>query len=401
MIVLIEKMEDCLRRLRGNIEVDCGYGRRTALKLRGLLESRTILRALGSYNGQQAIQFVKAGLPVVYVSGWQVAAANNTSHEVYPDQSLYPVDSVPLVVSEIVRSLRRADQIQCIQRLTPALDYEVPIISDGEAGFGGPLHAYELTRRLIEAGAAGVHFEDQATHEKKCGHLGGKVLVPISQMIRMLRAARLAANVMGASTVIIARTDAESASLISSDIDTNDHDFIDRTIRRTPEGYHRFRCGLAACIHRAIAYAPHADMLWFETSVPSLEDAQRFARAVHEKFPGKWLAYNCSPSFRWRTQIPDGLAAFQTRLAEMGYLFQFITLGGYHSTNLAAFQLAYDYKDRGMEAYSELQEKELSTPRYTGARHQTEAGVGYFDAISRIIGTSSTSFENSTEQQQF
>lgn len=398
---------ETIRKLRGNIPVDCGYAHRTALKLRRLFSgaSASPVTTLGAYNGQQAVQYVRAGLSTVYISGWQVAAARNTALEIYPDQSLYPVDSLPSAVLEMVRSLRRADQIQGLCRPEASIDFEVPLIADAEAGFGGAVHAYELTRRLIEAGAAAVHFEDQIASEKKCGHLGGKVLVPTRQMIRTLRAARLASRVMATDTVLIARTDAESAALISSDADPSDHACIDRSIARTPEGYFRFRSGLDACIHRALAYAPYADILWFETAVPSIEDAARFARAIHAKHPGKWLAYNCSPSFRWKTHLPEesDQARFQTELHKLGYVFQFVTLAAYHCTNLAAFRLASAYRTTGMRAYSSLQEEELaaSSMGYMGARHQTEAGVPYFDAIARLLGTSTGGFAGSTEQSQF
>lgn len=396
-----------IRKLRGNIPVDCGYARRTALKLRCQLSgaSSSPITTLGAYNGQQAVQYVRAGLSTVYVSGWQVAAARNTALEIYPDQSLYPVDSLPVAVLEMVRSLRRADQIQGLCQPQSSIDFEVPLIVDGEAGFGGAVHAYELARRLIEAGAAAVHFEDQIAAEKKCGHLGGKVLIPARQMIRTLRAARLAAQVMSTDTILIARTDAESAALIASDADPCDERYIDRSVARTPEGYFRFRSGLDACIHRALAYAPYADILWFETAVPSIEDAGRFARAIHAKYPGKWLAYNCSPSFRWKTHLPEETdqARFQNELHRLGYVFQFVTLAAYHSTNLASFRLASAYRTTGMRAYSSLQEEELAVARlgYTGARHQTEAGVPYFDAIAQLLGTSTGAFAGSTEQSQF
>lgn len=393
--------ESRIARLRGTIPIECGYGRRTAEAFRSLLGAG-LVATLGAYNGQQAIQYVKAGLSTVYVSGWQVAAAHNTAREIYPDQSLYPVDSMPAVIEEMVRALRRADQIQSLKGGN--IKYEVPLIADGEAGFGGSLHAYELTRRLIEAGAAAVHFEDQSPAAKKCGHLGGKVLIPTSQMIRILRAARLASKVLSAPTVVIARTDAESASFIASDIDPNDRQYIDSSLARTSEGYFHHRAGLEASIHRALAYAPHADILWFETSRPSLEEAERFARAIHARYPKKWLAYNCSPSFRWALNLPgnEALRTFQQDLYKLGYVFQFVTLGAYHSTNLASFRLASEYKKEGMLAYSKLQELELSaSPAYTGARHQTEAGVIYFDAIGQLLGETTNAFGGSTEQSQF
>lgn len=386
-------MNPLISRLRGSITIDCTFARVASLKFRSMLREhahrRTFIGTLGAYNGQQAVQYVKAGLRTVYVSGWQVAAANNTASEIYPDIGLYPVNSMPRVITEIVRSLRRADQIDNIRPLprpSPP-DYWIPIIADGESGFGGPLHAFELTKHMIESGASGIHFEDQAPHERKCGHLGGKVLVSTDHMIRLLRSARLASQVMDTDTVIIARTDAESARYIVSDADARDSPFIDRSRPRTTEGYYRYRAGFSACVQRALAFAPFADVLWFETSRPSYEEAEHFARLVHSRYPNKWLAYNCSPSFRWRDHMtPTELETFQHRLALCGYVFQFVTLAGYHSTNLASYRLAKEYIQKGMHAYSTLQESEFSSASYTGGDHQTEAGVAYFDEIAQAIG---------------
>ena len=389
--------EATIHRLRGNIPVDCEFARVAAVKFRNMLRrcgtDKTFVGALGAYNGQQAVQYIKAGLRAVYVSGWQVAAANNTASEMYPDMGLYPVDSVPRVVKDIVRSLRRADQVDGLRPLPkPASpDYWAPIIADGESGFGGPLHAFELALHLIEAGSAAVHFEDQASHERKCGHLGGKVLVPTDHMIRVLRAVRLATNVARTETIVIARTDAESAKYIVSDVDPTDAPFIDRSKPRTAEGYYHYRSGFSACVQRALAFAPYADMLWFETSRPCYEEAEHFARIIHSRYPGKWLAYNCSPSFRWRENMEaPHLETFQQRLASCGYVFQFVTLAGYHATNHATYRLAKDYSKKGMHAYSILQEAEFTDAHYTAGDHQTEAGVAYFDAVAQAIGGGST-----------
>jgi isocitrate lyase len=393
-----------MEKLRGSLLIEYTLAKHGAKKLRQLFLSGTPVRTLGAYNGQQAIQYAKGGLNAIYVSGWQVAAANNTSLAVYPDQSLYPVDSVPRVVREINSALRRADQIQTLHGGSSALDYYLPIIADAEAGFGGPLNAYELMRNLVEAGAAAVHFEDQLASEKKCGHLGGKVLIPIQQMILLLRAARLAAEVTGVDTVLIARTDAESATFLTSDVDPLDAPFI-TAHQRSPEGFFKFRCGIDACIVRALAYAPYVDMLWFETSKPDIGLAKQFAEAIHAQFPGKWLAYNCSPSFRWRNHLSEKeCEEFQQELFQVGYVFQFVTLAGFHATNLATFELAKSYQERGMGAYSHLQEKEWEAQDrgYTAVRHQNEVGVSYFDAILATLGIESTAAMNhSTEAKDF
>jgi isocitrate lyase len=350
-----------------------------------------------------AVQHAKAGLQAIYLSGWQVAGANNTANQTYPDQSLYPVDSVPRVVKGINNAFRRADQIEALEG-NVTTDYFLPIVADAEAGFGGALNAYELMAAMIEAGAAGVHFEDQLASEKKCGHLGGKVLVPTSQMIRTLNAARLAADVAGVDTVIMARTDAEAATLITSDHDPLDKEFIIN--ERTEEGFYKFKNGIDACIGRGLAYAPYADLLWFETSTPDLAQAKKFADAIHAEFPEQMLAYNCSPSFNWRKHLTrEECVQFQIELGKMGYKFQFITLAGFHSVNLATFNLAKAYAEEGMGAYSDLQQLEFATgenSKFTTVRHQREAGVPYFDAIATAVGaTSTTAFANSTEHDQF
>jgi isocitrate lyase len=350
------------------------------------------------------MQQVKAGLKAIYLSGWQVAADANLAGQMYPDQSLYPSNSVPAVVRRINQTLQRADQIHHAEG-DDATYWMAPIVADAEAGFGGALHAYELTKALIEAGAAGVHFEDQLASEKKCGHLGGKVLVPVSQFIDSLVAARLACDVLGVPTVLIARTDADSAKLLTSDVDVRDRPFL--TGERTSEGWHRFRGGLDAAIARARAYAPYADLIWCETSHPDLEEARRFAEGVHAEFPGKMLAYNCSPSFNWEKRLDrPTIAKFQRELGSMGYKFQFVTLAGFHALNYGMFRLAADYRERGMLAYSELQQSEFAAEAegYTATRHQREVGTGYFDLVREVItrGASSTSaMEGSTEEAQF
>jgi isocitrate/methylisocitrate lyase len=390
--------------LRPGVAVEHSLARHGAERLWELLTERDFVPALGALSGGQAVQMVKAGLEAIYLSGWQVAADANLAEQVYPDQSLYPANSVPAVIRRINNALLRAEQID---RLDGNLDrsYLVPIVADAEAGFGGPLNAYELTRAMIEAGAAGIHFEDQLASEKKCGHLGGKVLVPTAQFIRSLQAARLAADVAGVPTVLIARTDALAATLLTSDADERDRPFL--TGERTAEGYHRVTAGLAAPIARALAYAPYADLLWCETSTPDLGQARAFAEAVHARFPGKPLAYNCSPSFNWRKHLDDQtIAVFQKELAAMGYRFQFITLAGFHSLNAAMFELARGYVAEGMTAYVRLQQREfdLEANGYTATRHQREVGTGVFDAISQAVsaGTASTlALHDSTEQQQF
>ena len=388
--------------LRGSVHIEHTLAQRGARRLRELLATEPYIATLGAYSGQQAVQHAKAGLKAIYLSGWQVAAAANTSLQTYPDQSLYPVNSVPQVVKQINAALRRQDQIEHSEGQVTR-DYFLPIVADAEAGFGGALNAYELMTAMIEAGAAGVHFEDQLASEKKCGHLGGKVLVPTSQMIRTLNAARLAADVAGVDTVIMARTDAESATLITSDHDPLDQEFI--LDERTPEGFYRFKNGLDACISRGLAYAPYSDLLWFETSTPDLEQARRFADAIHREYPEQLLAYNCSPSFNWRKFLSEQECfEFQKELGKLGYRFQFITLAGFHSVNLATFSLAEQYRERGMAAYADLQQLEFGAQDrgFTTVRHQREVGVGYFDLISAAVGASSTvANTHSTESEQF
>jgi isocitrate lyase len=359
---------------------------------------------LGAISGGQAVQMVKAGLKSIYLSGWQVAADGNSSGDVYPDQSLYPSDSAPALVERINNALRRADQIHWAEGDTD-VDWFVPIVADGEAGFGGALNVFELTKRFIQAGAAGVHYEDQLAAEKKCGHMGGKVLVPTGQHVRSLQAARLAADVMDVPILVVARTDANGATLLTSDVDERDHPFL--AGERTSEGFHRVRDGLEPAIARSLAYAPYADLLWCETSRPDLDEAKRFADAIHEVFPGKMLAYNCSPSFNWSKHLDAGtIARFQKELGAMGYRYQFITLAGFHSLNASMFELARGYASAGMTAYVELQDREfaMETRGYTATRHQREVGAGYFDLVSQAVSGGSTStlaLEGSTEQAQF
>jgi isocitrate lyase len=395
--------QEDVRKLQGSLQIEHTLAKRGAYKLRELLANEPFVATLGAYNGQTAVQHAKAGLKAIYLSGWQVAAANNTANTTYPDQSLYPVDSVPRVVKGINNAFRRADQIETLEG-NATTDYFLPIVADAEAGFGGALNAYELMTAMIEAGAAGVHFEDQLASEKKCGHLGGKVLVPTSQMIRTLNAARLAADVAGVDTVIMARTDAEAATLITSDHDPLDKEFIIN--ERTEEGFYKFKNGIDACISRGLAYAPYADLLWFETSTPDLVQARKFADAIHAQYPDQMLAYNCSPSFNWRKHLTrEECVAFQSELGKMGYKFQFITLAGFHSLNLASFSLAKAYAEEGMGAYSDLQQLEFATgadSKFTTVRHQREAGVPYFDAISVAVGATSTAaMAHSTEHDQF
>ncbi|MFD1426839.1 isocitrate lyase [Kroppenstedtia sanguinis] len=395
--------EDVLK-LRGSLQIEHTLARRGAEKLWKLLHEEHHVKALGALTGNQAVQQVRAGLKAIYLSGWQVAADANLAGEMYPDQSLYPANSVPHVVKRINQALQRADQVEHAEGGAQR-DWFAPIVADAEAGFGGTLNVFELMKGMIEAGAAGVHFEDQLASEKKCGHLGGKVLIPTSQAIRNLVSARLAADVMGVPTLLVARTDANAAEMITSDVDPRDHKFL--TGERTAEGFFRQRAGLETAIARGLAYAPHADLIWCETSTPDLEEARRFAEAIHEKFPGKMLAYNCSPSFNWKKHLDDDtIASFQHQLGEMGYKFQFITLAGFHSLNHSMFELAHGYKDQGMAAYSQLQEREFSNEAigYTATRHQREVGTGYFDAVSMVIsgGTSSTTaLKGSTEEEQF
>jgi isocitrate lyase len=391
-------------RLRNSFSIRHDVAERGAQRLRRLLESEDYVAALGALTGNQAMQQVKAGLKAIYLSGWQVAADANLAGQMYPDQSLYPSNSVPAVVRRINQTLLRADQIHHAEG-DDSIDWMAPIVADAEAGFGGALHAYELTRALIEAGAAGVHFEDQLASEKKCGHLGGKVLVPTRLFLDTLTAARLAADVLDVPTVVIARTDADSAKLVTSDVDERDRPYL--TGERTSEGWYRYRGGLEAAVSRALAYAPYADLLWCETSHPDLEEARLFAEGVHARFPGKMLAYNCSPSFNWARHLDDAaIAGFQRELAAMGYKFQFVTLAGFHALNYGMFRLASDYRERGMAAYSELQQSEFAAEAlgYTATRHQREVGTGYFDLVREIItrgGASTSAMEGSTETAQF
>jgi isocitrate lyase len=377
---------------------------RGAAKLWMLLNERPLVNALGALTGNQAMQMVKGGLEAIYLSGWQVAADANVAGQMYPDQSLYPANSVPEVVRKINRTLARADQIAHSEG-DDSIDYFAPILADAEAGFGGPLNAFELMKAMIEAGAAGVHFEDQLASEKKCGHLGGKVLVPTSQFIRTLNAARLAADVCGVETILVARTDAHAAALLTSDIDERDHRFL--TGERTPEGFFRIEAGLESAIARGIAYADYADIVGCETSKPRIAEARQFAEAIHEVHPNKLLAYNCSPSFNWKANLDDAaIATFQRELGAMGYKFQFVTLAGFHVLNHGMFSLANDYKSRGMAAYSELQQAEFASEAdgYTATRHQHEVGTSYFDLVTKAVtrGTSSTTaMEGSTESDQF
>jgi isocitrate lyase len=397
--------EDVLR-LRGSIPIEHTLARRGALRLWELLGSDEPVRALGAMSGNQAMQMVRAGLKAIYLSGWQAAADANTACSMYPDQSLYPANTGPELARRINRALQRADQVEHSEGGAKR-DWFAPIVADAEAGFGGPLNCFEIMKAYIEAGVAGVHFEDQLASEKKCGHLGGKVLIPTQAAIRNLDAARLAADVSGVPTILVARTDAESAKLLTSDVDERDAPFI--TGERTAEGFFRLRdgSGLDNCIARAKAFAPHADLLWFETSKPKLEQARTFAEAVHRDFPGKMLAYNCSPSFNWEANLDrDTIANFQTELGAMGYKFQFVTLAGFHSLNHGMFTLASGYRDRGMAAYSELQQAEFAAEAdgYTATRHQREVGTGYFDAVATAIsgGQSSTvALRESTESAQF
>jgi len=399
--------ETDVEKLRGKTRVEHTLARLGAERFWKLINEKPYINALGASTGAMAVQQVKAGLEAIYLSGWQVAADANLSGNTYPDQSLYPVNSVPTIVKRINQALLRAEQIEHAENPDNNKHWMVPIVADAEAGFGGPLNAYELMKAMIEAGAAAVHWEDQLASEKKCGHLGGKVLVPTSQFIRTLTAARLAADVCDVPTVIIARTDAESANLITSDADPYDHAYIEPN-KRTPEGFHYLSgTGMERCIARGLAYAPYADMIWMETSTPDLEEAKTFAEGIHAKFPGKPLAYNCSPSFNWKKKLDDAtIAKFQRELGAMGYKFQFVTLAGFHSLNYGMFELSRAYKDRGMAAYSELQQAEFASEQfgYTATKHQREVGTGYFDEVSKVItgGTSSTlALEHSTETQQF
>jgi isocitrate lyase len=393
-----------VERLRGSVKIEHTLALLGAKRLWELLHTESYVNALGALTGNQAMQQVRAGLKAIYLSGWQVAADANLAGAMYPDQSLYPANSVPAVVKRINQALLRADQIEHAEGKTGRY-WLAPIVADAEAGFGGPLNAYELMKQMIEAGAAGVHFEDQLAAEKKCGHMGGKVLVPTSQFVRTLTAARLAADVAGVPTLIIARTDAESANLLTSDVDPRDKPFI--TGERTAEGFFRFKGGLDAAIARGVAYAPFADLVWCETQKPDIEEARRFAEGVHKVHPGKMLAYNCSPSFNWKKNLDDAtIAKFQRELGAMGYKFQFVTLAGFHALNHSMYELARDYKDHGMAAYSKLQQAEFAAESvgYTATRHQREVGTGYFDQVAQVIagGEASTlALVGSTERAQF
>ena len=393
-------------KLRGSLPVEHTLARRGALKLWELLRTEDYVHALGALSGNQAMQMVRAGLKAIYLSGWQVAADANTAGQMYPDQSLYPANAGPELARRINATLQRADQIEHMEG-GGTRDWFAPIVADAEAGFGGPLNCFEIMKSYIAAGAAGVHYEDQLASEKKCGHLGGKVLIPTQAHIRNLDAARLAADVCGVPTVICARTDAESAKLITSDVDERDHQFL--TGERTPEGFFRLKegTGVDHCIQRGLAFAPHADLLWWETSKPNLDDARRFAEAIKKAHPNKMLAYNCSPSFNWEKNLDkDDIARFQREIGAMGYKFQFVTLAGFHSLNYGMYELARGYRDRGMAAYSELQQAEFAAEAdgYTATRHQREVGTGYFDAIAQTVAggaSSTTALAESTEAAQF
>jgi isocitrate lyase len=396
------------KRLRGSIAMRYSLAEAGADRLWSLLRQEDFVNALGAMTGNQAMQQVRAGLKAIYLSGWQVAADSNTASSMYPDQSLYPANAAPELARRINRTLQRADQIETAEGMGLSVEtWFAPIVADAEAGFGGPLNAFEIMKAFIEAGVAGVHFEDQLASEKKCGHLGGKVLIPTSAHIRNLTAARLAADVMGTPTLVIARTDAEAAKLLTSDIDERDQPFVDYEAGRTVEGFYQVRNGLEPCIARAVAYAPYCDLIWCETSKPDLEQARKFAEGVQKVHPGKMLAYNCSPSFNWKKNLDDAtIAKFQRELGAMGYKFQFITLAGFHQLNFGMFELARGYKDRQMAAYSELQEAEFAAEinGYTATKHQREVGTGYFDAVSLAITgglSSTTAMTGSTEHAQF
>mgnify|MGYP001826009242 CR=1 FL=1 len=395
--------EDVVR-LQGSFVEEHTLAKKMSEKLFELLTTKDYVHALGAISGGQAVQMVKAGLDAIYLSGWQVAADANLAGSVYPDQSLYPANSAPNLVTRINNALRRADEIEWSEGGT-STDWFVPIVADAESGFGGPLNVFELTKAFIQAGAAAVHLEDQLSSEKKCGHMGGKVLIPTSQHVRTLKSARLAADVMGVPTLVVARTDSLGATLLTADVDERDKQFT--TGERTPEGFYVVDNSMDAAISRGLAYAPYADLVWCETSTPDLEEAARFADAIHAEFPGQMLAYNCSPSFNWKRHLDDAtIATFQKELGAMGYAFQFITLAGFHALNATMFDLARGYRDRGMEAYVELQEAEfaMESAGYTATRHQREVGAGYFDQVSQVItgGQSSTlALEGSTEEEQF
>jgi isocitrate lyase len=392
-------------KLRGSVQIEHTLAKLGARRFWDMLQTAPYIAALGALTGSQAVQQVQAGLKAIYVSGWQVAADNNSIGQTYPDQSLYPVDSVPNLVRRINSALQRADQIDHLEGRSNGTYWFAPIVADAEAGFGGALNAFELMKAMIEAGASAVHFEDQLASAKKCGHMGGKVLVPTGEAIQKLIAARLAADVYGTPTVIIARTDANSATLITSDIDERDHPFL--MDARTAEGYFTVRSGLESAIQRAISYAPYSDMLWCETSEPNLKEARRFAEEVHASFPGKLLAYNCSPSFNWKKKLDSAaISKFQRELAEYGYKFQFVTLAGFHSVNLGMYELAHGYREEGMAAYSRLQEREFELEKegYRAVKHQTFVGTGYFDKVAQTIAgraVSTAALKGSTEEEQF
>jgi isocitrate lyase len=395
--------EDVVR-LRGSVSIDHTLAKRGAEKLWGLLHTEPFVNALGALTGNQAMQQVKAGLKAIYLSGWQVAGDANLAGEMYPDQSLYPANSVPMVVKRINNTFQRADQIQWSEGKND-IDFFAPIVADAEAGFGGVLNAFELMKSMIEAGAAGVHFEDQLASVKKCGHMGGKVLVPSREAVEKLNAARLAADVSGTPTILVARTDAEAADLLTSDVDDNDKPFL--TGERTPEGFFRTKPGIEQAISRGLAYAPYADLVWCETGKPDLAFAKKFAEAIHAKFPGKMLSYNCSPSFNWKKNLDDAtIAKFQKELGAMGYKFQFITLAGFHALNYSMFNLAHGYARNQMSAFVELQEAEFAAAEkgFTAVKHQREVGTGYFDAVTQAIQqgqSSTTALHGSTEDEQF
>jgi isocitrate lyase len=393
-----------VERLRGTVKIEYTLARLGAERLWKLLQEEDYVPALGAVTGNQAVQQVQAGLKAIYLSGWQVAADANLAGQMYPDQSLYPANSVPAVIKRINNALLRADQIRHLEG-NSQIYWLAPIVADAEAGFGGPLNVFELVKSMIEAGAAGVHLEDQLASEKKCGHMGGKVLIPTQHAIKHLVAARLAADVCDVPTVLVARTDAKAANLITSDVDERDKPFL--TSERTTEGFYRVRAGQEQAIARAISYAPYADLLWCETSEPNLSEAQGFAEGVHQHYPDKLLAYNCSPSFNWKRKLDDAtIARFQRELGAMGYKFQFVTLAGFHALNYSMFKLARSYKERGMSAYAELQEAEFATEAdgYTATRHQREVGTAYFDEVSQVISegdSSTTALHGSTEAEQF
>ncbi len=397
--------QEDVKKLRGSMKIEYSLARAGAERLWSLMRTEAYVNALGALTGGQAVQQVRAGLKAIYLSGWQVAADANLSGQTYPDQSLYPANSVPAVVRRINNALQRADQLEWADGKGGEHYWFAPIMADAEAGFGGALNVFELMKQMIDAGAAGVHFEDQLSSEKKCGHLGGKVLVPTSQFIRTLVSARLAADVLDVPTVLVARTDADSATLLTSDVDPYDQKFC--TGERTSEGFYRINNGLEMAIARGLAFAPYADVVWMETSTPDLHEAKLFSDAMRAKFPGKMLAYNCSPSFNWKKHLDDEtIAKFQVELGKMGYAFQFVTLAGFHALNFAMFELAHDYKSRGMAAYSELQQEEFAAEKhgYTATKHQREVGVGYFDAVATIVSgglSSTTALKDSTENAQF